>query len=458
MSRRGRAWGTLLAGCFGLRSQLPRRRAPTEEVLGAASYPGMTTYRCRTDAIPIYPGQNLNLFAADQDLPQRRGGQRAGRHQRLRARLERRGLRHPLQAEHGRDQARTASSSPRASGTCTCTTSSGSRPAAGRPSPPARRRRSRSCPRATASRSAATRTGATQLHDPQPDRDRRAPGLHHLGDRLGPETDPARTDIRPATVRWLDVAGAPQLYPVFDAERGFDPDGDGKFVFPDEVPTDPAAPGYEERAKISRLATLDRARRGRDPGLRRRPPASRRPPRRPRGRPRRARRGDRRRRRPGRGPAAVPLRRALLRARRRGELGREHGGDPARLADQAEGRRHGLDQRHLRRQEGVVVRVDGDPAARAGAARTTPRPRTRSTTRPRCGRCTTPAASSPTAACPRTSTSKAGKDLEAAGPAQAARQQGQGRRARESRSTASATRSAATRRPEASRRARCARR
>jgi plastocyanin len=58
-------------------------------------------------------------------------------------------------------------------------------------------------------------------------------------------------DITPVTVRWLDVAGAPQVYPVFDAEKGFDTDGDGKFVFPDDVPTDPSQPGYEERHKIS---------------------------------------------------------------------------------------------------------------------------------------------------------------------------------------------------------------
>jgi hypothetical protein len=69
-----------------------------------------------------------------------------------------------------------------------------------------------------------------------------------------PETDPPRTDINPVEIQWMDVAGFPQLYPVFDAERGFDRNGDGDFVFPDEVPSNPNAPGYEERAKISRAA------------------------------------------------------------------------------------------------------------------------------------------------------------------------------------------------------------
>jgi hypothetical protein len=58
-------------------------------------------------------------------------------------------------------------------------------------------------------------------------------------------------DIDEASIRWLDVAGFPQIYPVFDAERGFDLDGDGRWTFPDDVPTDPGVPGFEEREKIS---------------------------------------------------------------------------------------------------------------------------------------------------------------------------------------------------------------
>ena len=69
-----------------------------------------------------------------------------------------------------------------------------------------------------------------------------------------PETTPARTDIHPLRTVGLDVAGTPHVYPVFDAERGFDIDGDGKYTFPDEVPTDPAQPGYEERENVSSAA------------------------------------------------------------------------------------------------------------------------------------------------------------------------------------------------------------
>jgi len=66
-----------------------------------------------------------------------------------------------------------------------------------------------------------------------------------------PETTPARTDVHPLKTVGLDVAGSPHLYPVFDAERGFDTNGDGRYTFPDEVPTDPSAPGYEERDNVS---------------------------------------------------------------------------------------------------------------------------------------------------------------------------------------------------------------
>jgi plastocyanin len=66
-----------------------------------------------------------------------------------------------------------------------------------------------------------------------------------------PQTTPPRTDIEVLKTRGLDVAGLPQIYPVFDAKREYDLDGDGRYVFPDDVPTDPSAPGYEEREKIS---------------------------------------------------------------------------------------------------------------------------------------------------------------------------------------------------------------
>jgi hypothetical protein len=75
-----------------------------------------------------------------------------------------------------------------------------------------------------------------------------------------PLSSASAADIDVASIQWLDVAGSTdfslenlsKLYPVFDAERGFDEDGDGEFVFPDDVQdAAPGDPGFEEKGKIS---------------------------------------------------------------------------------------------------------------------------------------------------------------------------------------------------------------
>ena len=109
VSARRRRLAALL-GVFGLALIAAAPASAQEEILGAASYPDMTTYQCRTDAITIYPGQNLNLFGLTKTCPNASQGQRPRRRHGLRPRLHRRGLRHPLPAEHGRGQGRTASS------------------------------------------------------------------------------------------------------------------------------------------------------------------------------------------------------------------------------------------------------------------------------------------------------------------------------------------------------------
>ena len=55
-----------------------------DPVLDAASYPDTTTYNCHTDPIPIYPGQNLNLYGLTKTCPNAEQGQRARRPERLR--------------------------------------------------------------------------------------------------------------------------------------------------------------------------------------------------------------------------------------------------------------------------------------------------------------------------------------------------------------------------------------
>ena len=132
-----------------------------------------------------------------------------------------------------------------------------------------------------------------------------------------------------------------------------------------------ALPGYGS-GRTSATPAAGRFPGGRHRRLRRRPPASRWQRRQPDGRPRRRRPGHDRRRRPFRGQGPLQSDGQVLRARRRGELGRGDAGDATRLAGQPEGRRHRLHQRRLRRPQGVLVRVDGDPAARLGSGRRRP--------------------------------------------------------------------------------------
>lgn len=56
--------------------------------------------------------------------------------------------------------------------------------------------------------------------------------------------------ITPLYGKWLDAAGD-NIYPVFDAEKGFANTQDGKYTFPEDVPTSPSQPGYEERDKVA---------------------------------------------------------------------------------------------------------------------------------------------------------------------------------------------------------------
>ena len=48
---------------------LAKKKKPKEPVLQPATYPDMSTYQCRTDAIPIHPGQNINDFTVTNTCP-----------------------------------------------------------------------------------------------------------------------------------------------------------------------------------------------------------------------------------------------------------------------------------------------------------------------------------------------------------------------------------------------------
>ena len=364
-----------------------------DPVLDAASYPDATTYNCATDPIPIYPGQNLNLYGLTKTCPNAQrvsgpgdtsvfaGGSTAeGYVTRFK----------PSMVEVHED-------------------GSADHPERLGPAPPSRR--------LALPGGFGYGTGEEKTEWKMPQGYGFQVGgdatwginymIHNLTATSGrqveitwqidwvPETSPCcRTDIHPLKTVGLDVAGTPHVYPVFDAERGFDRDGDGKYTFPDEVPTDPIAARLRGARQHQQRRQVDRPRRRPHARLGRRPPAPGRPvhghdrspamalmPARPRATTR------------PRSQAAVQIRRPLLRAGGRGELGRRDDCHAPRLARPPEGRRRRLGQRDLRRPQGVVVRVDGPLPARGQHGPTTRPRRTRSTTRRPSRRCTTRAAS-----------------------------------------------------------------
>ncbi len=223
-----------------------------EEILKAAQYDGMTTYSCRTDAITIHPGQNLNNFGASKTCPN-------------------------AELVEGPGDASTFAEGSTAEGYITRFKPSmvEVRPSGKLVTPSVWDLHLHHVvwidPSLGGGPTFASGEEKTIAKPPQGyGYEVEADGdwivndmIHNLGATGGrqvyltweidwvPKTTPARTDIKAAGVHWLDVAGAPQIYPVFDAKRSYDRDGDGKYTFPDEVPTNPSEPGYEEREKIS---------------------------------------------------------------------------------------------------------------------------------------------------------------------------------------------------------------
>lgn len=221
--------------------------------LEAASYPGMTTFSCRTDAIELHPGQNLNDFNITRTCPN------AAK------------VKGPLDASIFNEGSPASGYITRFKPSMVEILPSGKlvtpsvwdlhlhhvvwlSPTGGPTFASGEEKTIPKFPQGYGLKvDANANWGINQM-------------IHDLGARPGrrvymtweidwvPETDPARTDIVPAQIQWMDVAGAPHIYPVFDARKSYDLDGDGKYVFPDDVPTDPSKPGYEERANISKAS------------------------------------------------------------------------------------------------------------------------------------------------------------------------------------------------------------
>src|SRR5829696_1023944 len=239
--------GTLVAACAVALTFAAPAGAAKEQVLGAASYPDMTTFRCHTDAIPIHPGQNLNLFGATKTCPNAEKVSGPGDASVFAAGSTAQGYVtrfKPSMVEilGGGKLATPSVWDLHLHHVVWLAPGGGPTFASGEEKTEAK------LPQGYGIKVGADATWGLNYM------------IHSLNASEGrqvyitwqidwvPETDPS---IQPADVRWLDVAGAPQVYPVFDAERGFDTNGDGRYRFPDEVPTDPSARGYEEREKIS---------------------------------------------------------------------------------------------------------------------------------------------------------------------------------------------------------------
>jgi plastocyanin len=241
----------LLATCALLGLALPAGAGAKAKVLSPASYPDTTTYSCRTDAITIHPGQNTNLFATTKTCPN-------------------------AQAVSGPGDAGVFSSGSKARGYVTKFRPSmveikgGGQletpsvwdlhlhhvvwlsPDGGPTFASGEEKTIATFPQGYGLEAGGNATwGLNYMIHSLTSGPRRQIYVTWEIDWV-PVDSPSGAGIQPAKIKWLDVAGAPQVYPVFDAERGFDTDGDGKYVFPDEVPDDPAAPGFEERRKISR--------------------------------------------------------------------------------------------------------------------------------------------------------------------------------------------------------------
>ncbi len=238
------------AFAVGLSLFLASPASADDQYLASASYQGMTTYQCRTDPIPIYPGQNLNLLAQTRTCPNATVVSGPGDASPFAAGSTARGFVtrfEPSMVELKPDGSQVTPSVWDLHLHHVVWSVPGNGPTFGT----GEEKTIVSLPQGYGLEVGGDATWGLNYM------------IHSLTTSSGrsvqitwkidwvPQTSPARTDIKEANFNWLNVAGGAQGYPVFDAERGFDSNGDGRFVFPDEVPVDAAAPGYEERAKIS---------------------------------------------------------------------------------------------------------------------------------------------------------------------------------------------------------------
>ena len=217
-------------------------------VLKPASYPGMTTFNCRTDAITLQPGQNLNKFTLTKACPNAEA---------VSGPLDAGVFAAGSDAEGYLTRFKPSMVEIKSGGKLVTPAvwdlhlhhvvwlpPGGGRLAAGE------EKTISMLPQGYGIRLDATADWGLlhMLHNLTARPDRRV----YLTWQIDwvPETEPGRTDISRIHGEFMGVANG-GAYPVFDAERAFDADGDGEFTFPDDVSTDPADPSNEELGKVS---------------------------------------------------------------------------------------------------------------------------------------------------------------------------------------------------------------
>ncbi len=219
------------------------------------------------------PGPEHQRLPGHEDLPARRGRQRPRQRLGLRCRLRRRGLRHPLQAEHGRDQAERQA---------------GNAVGLGPPPPSCRLARSGRRADLRLRRGEDDRDDAAGLwvpgegdrglgrqpDAPQPRPVRQPAGLPDLGDRLGPADDPGshrhHGDESPLDGRRRVPAGLPGLR----RREGLRPQRRRQVRVPGRGPRRPLGPRLRGAQEDQQRADVDGPGLGRDARLHGRPPPS----------------------------------------------------------------------------------------------------------------------------------------------------------------------------------------
>jgi hypothetical protein len=237
------ALGAAVAGL----AALPAGASAGEEILGKASYADMSTYSCRTDSLPIVPGQNLNLFAGTTTCPNA-------------VKVSGPGPANPFTTNEQGYVTRFKPSMVEVDdeGDVIGTPSvydlhlhhvvwlkGNIRFASGEEKTEVK------LPQGYGFQTAANAGWSLNymIHSLNASANRQVQITWEID--WTPVASTSGASISPATIEWLDVAGAPQIYPVFDAERGYDTDDDGDFVFPDDADETAEPANEEEGSKIS---------------------------------------------------------------------------------------------------------------------------------------------------------------------------------------------------------------